>query len=94
MGYMESIPLVGGYASYTTEHFLRTGKLRLSQFKPFPVVDEAFQAGAAVTQEEWDQAFIRAIKAFGYYSGLPVGLGGEIEKAVKTGDLTVLLGWK
>jgi hypothetical protein len=30
----------------------------------------------------------------GYYSGFPVGLGGEIEKAVKEGDWTILLGNK
>ncbi|MDR0761304.1 MAG: hypothetical protein LBF74_14540 [Treponema sp.] len=93
-GYLESIPLVGGYASYTVEHFLRTGKLKLSQLKPFPVIDEAFRAGSAVTQGQWDQAFIRSLKAMGYYSGFPVGLGGEIEKAVKEGDWTILLGNK
>jgi hypothetical protein len=94
MGYLESIPVAGGYISYTAEHLLRTGKVKLSQFKPFPVVDEAFKAGAAVSQEQWDQAFIRSLRALGYYSGMPVGLGGEIEKAVKGGDWTVLLGYK
>ncbi|MDR2020678.1 MAG: hypothetical protein LBQ14_07950 [Treponema sp.] len=94
VGYLESIPIAGGYASYTVEHFLRTGKVKLSQFKPFPVLDEAFRAGAAVTQEQWDQAFSRSLRALGYYSGLPVGLWGEIDKAIKDGDWTVLLGWK
>jgi hypothetical protein len=94
VGYLESIPIAGGYAAYTVEHFLRTGKVKLSQFKPFPVVDEAFRAGAAVTQEQWDQAFIRSLKALGYYTGGPVGAVGEIEKAVKEGNPWILLGLK
>jgi hypothetical protein len=94
MGYMESIPIVGSYTSYTVEHLLRTKKLQLSQFKPFPVMDEGFRAGAAVTQEKWDQAFIHLLRALGYYSGLPVGLGGEIEKAVTKNDPGILFGYK
>jgi hypothetical protein len=93
-GYLESIPVAGGYAAYQVEGLLKDGKLRFSQFKPFPVLDEAFRAGAAVTQQKWDDAFIRSLKTFGYYRGLPVGLLGEIEKAVKEGEPLVLLGWK
>jgi hypothetical protein len=93
-GYIESIPVYGGYAAYAVEGLLKDGKIRLSQFKPFPVADEAFKAGNAVTQKQWDQAFIRSLKAFGYYSGLPVGLEGEIEKAVTEENPLVLLGWK
>jgi hypothetical protein len=94
MGYLESIPMVGGYAAYTVEHLLRTGKLKLSQFKPFPVLDEGFRAGAAVTQEKWDQAFIRFLTALGYYSGMPVGALKEIGKAIEEGNPAAVLGWK
>jgi hypothetical protein len=93
-GYIESIPIAGGYAAYAAEGLLKDGKLRTSQFKPFPVADEAFGAVNAVTQGQWDKAFVRSLKTFGYYSGLPVGLEGEIEKAVAEGNPLVLLGWK
>jgi hypothetical protein len=93
-GYLESIPIYGGFAAYAVEGLLKDGKLRSSQVKPFPVLDEAFKAGNAVTQERWDRAFLYSLRTFGYYSGLPVGLAGEIEKAVKEGKPLVLLGWK
>jgi hypothetical protein len=93
-GFIESIPIYGGYAAYAVEGLLKDGRLRTSQFKPFPVGDEAFKAVNAVTQGQWDRAFIRSLKTFGYYSGLPVGLAGEIEKAVTERNPLALLGWK
>jgi hypothetical protein len=91
-GLIESIPIVGGSAAYSVESLLRTGKMSMSSFKPFPIIESGVKGVNGITQGQWGKAFDGAIEMFGYYSGLPVGLKREAQKAVKERDPTVLLG--
>jgi hypothetical protein len=93
-GFIESIPVVGGAAAYAVENLLKTGKIKSSFDNKFPITYEAGQVVNAISDEEWLKAVTNAVDMGFYATGLPVGLKHEIEKAVETGDWTILLGNK
>jgi hypothetical protein len=76
------------------ESFLKTGKIKRSYNNKFPIADEAGQIVNAVSDGDWGKALTNAADMGFYATGLPVGLKHEIEKAIETGDLRILLGYK
>jgi hypothetical protein len=82
---VEMVPVFGGDIAYSVETFLRTGRARTPQRGYFPVIDQGIKTGNAMRAGKWGKAAWEAVKGFGYYSGLPVGLAGDIEKSVEAG---------
>jgi hypothetical protein len=91
-GLLESIPVLGGGLAYGVESLARTGKIRQSTFRPYPILDSATAAVNAAIDENWGKATWNAIEAFAYAGGLPVGLEREIRKAIKERNLALILG--
>ncbi|MDR2785290.1 MAG: hypothetical protein LBB83_05190 [Treponema sp.] len=93
-GMLESIPVVGGSIAYSVEGLLRTGKMGMSGFRPFPVIESGVKGINGITQGEWGKALDGAIEMFGYWASLPVGAKREWQRAIKERDPTILLGNK
>jgi hypothetical protein len=93
-GIIESIPVVGGSLAYSAESLLRTGKMSMSSFRPFPVIESGVKGINGVTQGQWDKGLDGAIEMFGYWAGLPVGAKREWQRAIRARDPAILLGYK
>jgi hypothetical protein len=93
-GLIESLPVIGNAASRGLESLIRGEKIRPSMWNLFPVLQSAEKAVNAVQNKKWGDAARAVADGIFYYTGLPVALKNEIEKALEKGDWAILLGVK
>jgi hypothetical protein len=98
-GLFESIPVVGGGLGYNMESFFRTGKIKPRFDSWFPVSDSGVAAINALSDEDWGKAVSNVVDMFGYFTGLPIGLKRELQKAFTEEELNEIIlrgmaGWR
>ena len=92
--WIESIPVFGGKIAYGAESLLRTGKIMTYRQNDFPVADSGARAVNAMADKDVGKAVSNAADMLFYFTGLPVGLKKDIERAAEEDDWWRVLGIK